>query len=169
MIRCLAVAVALLALFGVPKSAAAADFEVSSSGQGAYVIGGQNNPTLTLTRGKTYTFQVVVSNHPFWIKTAPEIGFSDIWREGVTGNGASPGLVTFTVPASAPAQLYYQCQFHEPMNGVLAIVSAPSAPSATVPAATPNTRILLGVGLTLLGFVLLCRRSKLLQARRQGV
>jgi hypothetical protein len=68
------VALALFALFGLPKNAVAADFTVGSSGQGAYVINGQNNPTLTLTRGKTYTFDVAVSNHPFWIKTAPEIG-----------------------------------------------------------------------------------------------
>lgn len=172
--RFLVLAVALVALFGLPKNAAAADFTVGSSGQGAYVINGQNNPALTLTRGKTYVFDVVVSNHPFWIKTAPEVGFVDIWSAGVTNNGASPGIVTFTVPANAPAQLYYQCQFHEPMNGVLTVISAPTA-TATVPALTTITSILLGIGLALLGVVLLPLRarrhglSKLLQTRRQDM
>jgi hypothetical protein len=168
--RFLALVVALFALVGLPRNlAAAVDFTVSSSGQGAYVINGQNNPTLTLTRGKTYTFDVVVSNHPFWIKTAPEIGFVDIWSGGVTNNGSSPGLVTFAVPDNAPAQLYYQCQFHEPMNGVLTIISAPAA---TVPATTKSpaltfalTALLLLAGLLVIGSRSRAR-SKLLQTRR---
>jgi hypothetical protein len=85
-------------------SAAAADFVVASSGQGAYVINGQPNPTLSLTRGRTYTFDVTASasGHPFWIKTVPETGTDDSFDSGVTNNGVSPGLLTFAVPNSAP-------------------------------------------------------------------
>jgi hypothetical protein len=134
-------------------------YDVGSSGQGSYVINGQPNPTLTLTHGQTYTFNVTVPDHPFWIKTLPEIGFSDIFSAGVTNNGASPGVVTFTVPASAPALLYYQCQYHEPMNGMLTITSAP--PSATgAPATTGPTLGLLGVGLALLGLLPLSLRYR---------
>jgi hypothetical protein len=150
--RFLVLAFALVALFGLPRgAAAAADFTVGSSGQGAYLINGQPNPTLTLTRGKTYTFDIVTSDHPFWIKTVPEIGNGSIFSAGVTNNGASPGVVTFTVPASAPPELYYQCQYHEPMNGTLTIVNAPAPAAATVPAMTNLTRGLLGGGLALLG------------------
>jgi hypothetical protein len=146
----IALVAAVLATVG---RAVAADFNVDSSGQGAYLINGQPNPSLTLTRGKTYTFNVVVSGHPFWIKTSPETGTSSTFDTGVTNNGISPGLLTFTVPASAPPELYYQCQYHEPMNGTLTIVNAPAPAAATVPAMTNLTRGLLGGGLALLGVV----------------
>ncbi|HYQ16697.1 MAG TPA: hypothetical protein VEQ58_13090 [Polyangiaceae bacterium] len=131
-------------------TAAAADFTVSSSGQGAYVINGQNNPALTLVRGRTYTFNVTTSGHPFWIKTVQETGVDNNFDTGVTNNGISPGLVTFAVPESAPARLFYQCQFHEPMTGQLDVVAAP-APASRVAALTPTSRVWLGVALGTLG------------------
>ena len=43
---------------------------VSPSGTSAVIINGQNNPTLTLTRGVTYVFVLSgLSIHPFHIKT----------------------------------------------------------------------------------------------------
>ncbi len=160
------------ALFAVsilakPGWAVAADFTVDSAGQGAYVINGQSNPTLQLTRGKTYTFNVVVTGHPFWIKTFPEIGTSSSYDTGVTNNGTSPGLVTFTVPANAPTQLYYQCQYHEPMNGTLSIVAAPVVATAT-PASTAVSRSLLVLGLAVLGVGLLGGGARIVQRRRRA-
>jgi hypothetical protein len=150
----LLIIVALIAaVLGPVGRAAAADFNVDSSGQGAYLINGQPNPALSLTRGKTYTFNVVALGHPFWIKTFPETGTSSTFDTGVTNNGISPGLLTFTVPASAPAELYYQCQYHEPMNGSLNIISAPPPAAAVAPALTNVTRALLGGGLALLGLL----------------
>ncbi len=59
---------AFLAVMLLPVYAFAADFNVSvmSSPTLAYVINGQTEPTLTLTRGKTYTFGLdsTVSAHP---------------------------------------------------------------------------------------------------------
>lgn len=131
------------------------DFTVTSSGQGSYVINGQPNPELKLTRGTTYTFDVVVGGHPFWIKTAPETGTSSLYDTGVTNNGASPGVVTFKVPSNAPSPLYYQCQFHEPMNGVLTLVDA--VPASPVPAAPTPWGMALGAVLLLVGFAVISR------------
>lgn len=47
---------------------------------------------------------------------------------GVVNNGATSGSVTFTVPASAPNSLIYQCGAHGVMTGTLTIVDPPVAP-----------------------------------------
>ena len=36
---------------------------------GAYEINGVNNPTLTVRRGQTYTFNLNTAGHPFWLQT----------------------------------------------------------------------------------------------------
>jgi hypothetical protein len=159
----LAVLLAVLAVLCGPNlaTAAAADFTVKSSGSAAYDINAQLNPGLRLSRGHTYSFDVNAPGHPFWIKTVQDTGTDNSFDTGVGNNGISIGTLTFTVPASAPATLYYQCQFHVPMTGVITIVSPP-----TVPATTDFTRAILGVGLALLGFAVLgnVRRAR---ARRQ--
>lgn len=66
---------------------------------------GTINPTLTLLRGGTYQF-IVDQDSQFWIQAQPGIsGFSETQpnlptREvfGVENNGATQGIVTFTVP-----------------------------------------------------------------------
>ena len=37
-------------------------------------------------------------------------------------NGTSNGIIKFKVPQDAPDQLYYNCQFHSSMNGIINIV-----------------------------------------------
>ena len=81
-----------------------------------------NDPTLTLVRGKTYEFDVTASGHPFWIKTIQGAGSSNQYNEGITNNGVSNGKLTFTVSDDAPSTLYYNCQFHGSMTGVINIV-----------------------------------------------
>ena len=81
-----------------------------------------NDPTLTLVRGKTYEFDVTASGHPFWIKTIQGAGSSNQYNEGITNNGVSSGKLTFTVSDDAPSTLYYNCQFHGSMTGVINIV-----------------------------------------------
>ena len=128
--------VALLWGLGSMRTAAAAtSFNVTAQNMSQYMIDGVPNPTLTLTKGQTYTFNINVSvgmPHPFWITTVRGAGdvSSNAFSPGVTGNGSSPGTVTFTVPGSAPATLFYQCSFHDPMGGTLNIVAAPSAAPA---------------------------------------
>tara|TARA_B100001057_G_scaffold100956_1_gene97972 strand:+ start:6719 stop:8002 length:1284 start_codon:yes stop_codon:yes gene_type:complete len=81
-----------------------------------------NDPTLTLVRGKTYEFDVTAGGHPFWIKTIQGAGSSNQYNEGITNNGVSNGKLTFTVSNDAPSTLYYNCQFHGSMTGVINIV-----------------------------------------------
>ena len=124
-------------------AAAATTFNVTATGMSAYIVDGVNDATLTLTRGQTYTFNVDTFGHPLWITTVRGAGDAelDAFSQGVTNNGvgSSPGTLTFVVPASAPATLFYQCSFHDPMGGTLNIV-APAA--ATVPSVG---RVLLAV------------------------
>ena len=99
---------------------------VQNNGASDYTITSQgvsgNDPNLTLERGKTYEFDVSSPGHPFWIKTEQINGTSESYNDGIANNGASSGLVTFTVPADAPPTLYYICQIHSGMTGVINIV-----------------------------------------------
>jgi len=99
-------------------------FTVTNNGSGNYVINGQSNPTLTLAAGKTYTFNVNAVGHPFWIKTTQTTGTADAYNIGVTNNGTASGSITFTVPYTAPASLYYNCQYHSSMAGGISVVKA---------------------------------------------
>jgi len=87
------------------QAPAGADFSVSSPGF-FYTFSGVSgqNPVLTLTRGRTYRFQINTSSiHPFEILGAP--------AGSVTNNNISSGIITFTVPMTA--QNYaYQCSIH---------------------------------------------------------
>ena len=58
--------------------------------------------------------------------------FSEQAQTGVVNNGATSGSVTFTVPAAAPDQLFYQCGNHSSMNGLLSIVTPPSPPTVKI-------------------------------------
>src|SRR6185295_11863214 len=122
---------------------------------GAYIVNQVSNPTLRLVRGQTYTFMVDAAPvHPFHIVTAPGIPVTD-FNTGVTNNGTAQGLVTFTVPLTAPDSLAYQCSNHDAMAGILTIVNA--APAAPVPAVGPVALAIL-CGLLLLGGLAALRR-----------
>ena len=149
--RLAGIALVVGSILGMTGRAGAADFNVTNSGMSAFVINTQSNPGLTLTRGHTYTFDVNALGHPFWLKTVRETGTSNTFDTGVTNNGITVGTLTFSVPANAPSPLYYQCQFHDPMAGVLTIVS-PAAPTTT-----KLTLVAGGLGLAVLAFALLGR------------
>jgi hypothetical protein len=157
--RLLAISVlAVLSVIGIARwTAAATNFNVGNSGMSAYVVDGVNNATLTLTRGQTYTFTVSSVGHPFWITTAPGAGNAEAnaFSQGVTGNGNSPGTVTFVVPASAPSTLFYQCSFHDPMSGTLNIVGA-----AGVPSIGPAALVVLAGLLLLTALAILRKRAR---------
>jgi hypothetical protein len=149
----------VLSIFGLSSPAAAADFIVTSPTMSAYVINAQSNRGLSLTRGRTYTFDVDADGHPFWIKTIQETGTSSTFDTGVTNNGISVGTLTFTVPMNAPSPLYYQCQYHDQMTGLLTIVSPP------VPAGTDLALGVLGAGLALAGLAALSNVRRFRQRR----
>ena len=79
-----------------------------------------------LYRGGTYTFNLNVTGHPFYLTTDDGInwtqgGYVGEYTNGVTGSRTEVGTLTFTVPADAPDTLYYQCANHSAMKGVITI------------------------------------------------
>jgi hypothetical protein len=112
---------------------------VSNAGAGAYVINGQSNPTLTLTEGQTYIFNVDASGHPFWIKTISSLGTGNAYNSGVTGNGTQTGALTFVVPYDAPSTLFYNCQYHIDMAGTINIINV--TPPTPTPTPTPSATL----------------------------
>ena len=104
-------------------------FTVTASGSTAYVFNGSgtisdSNPTLFLTRGQTYDFEVDATGHPFYIKTVSGTGTSNAYSDGVTNNGIESGTVTFTVQMDAPDTLYYNCSVHSAMAGTIYVLDS---------------------------------------------
>lgn len=98
------------------------DFTVTSPGFSYTINGAENNPGLTLMRGRTYAFAIDADpSHPFEI-------VSDLlgtpYNDGVTNNNISSGTITFSVPANAPAQLFYICSLHF-FGGAIDIIDPP--------------------------------------------
>jgi plastocyanin len=101
-------------------------YNVTNSGASAYIFNGEgltnsSNPDFTFKRGGTYTLNVNVAGHPFLIKSTQSTTTANSYNSGVTNNGAVSGTITFTVPMSAPNKLYYICEFHASMTGVITI------------------------------------------------
>ncbi|RDI58163.1 CHRD domain-containing protein [Flavobacterium glaciei] len=106
----------------------ALNYNVTNSGASSYIFNGNgltnsNNPNLTLQRGKTYTFTVNTPGHPFLIKSVQSTGTANPYSDGVTNNGSSNGVITFTIPSNAPNTLYYICEFHSSMTGVITVTN----------------------------------------------
>ena len=94
---------------------------------GEGLTGAVNDPTLYLTRGKTYRF--VNGNsagaHPFRIQTTVNGSAGTEYNTGVTNNGGAGGsTIIFEVPHDAPDVLYYQCTSHGSMGGILYVTGA---------------------------------------------
>jgi hypothetical protein len=108
-------AVVILALlFSQPVFAA--DFTVTAPGFFYSINGDQPNPSLTLVRGRTYTFAVNASSiHPFLINSP-----------GVQNNNISQGTITYTVPTVASNYNYF-CSIHG--FGAQIFTVAPPVPS----------------------------------------
>ena len=99
------------------------NFRVTNNDLSSWNVDYSPNPTLTLVRGNTYVFNIETTPPlAFYIKTAVSLGTTDIYTPGVTGNGASAGLITFTVPQDAPDTLFYCNDVAVNLNGQLNIV-----------------------------------------------
>jgi plastocyanin len=75
-------------------------------------------------RGGTYTFNLNVTGHPFYLTTDDgtnwtQGGYAGEYTDGVTGSRTEVGTLTFTVPNDAPDTLYYQCANHSGMKGTI--------------------------------------------------
>ena len=102
-------------------------FTIGASGTDHYTFQGEglngtvNDPTLYLTRGKTYRFEKG-SAHPLRIQSTSGLS-GTAYNTGVTNNGGT-GTVIMEVQHDAPDVLYYQCTSHANMNGILYTVGA---------------------------------------------
>ncbi len=103
-------------------------FTIGASGSDHYTFQGEglngtvNDPTLYLTRGKTYRFENGTGAHPIRIQSTSGAS-GTAYNTGVTNNAGS-GTVIVEVQHDAPDVLYYQCTSHAAMNGVLYITGA---------------------------------------------
>jgi len=110
-------------------------FTIGASGSSAYTFQGEglngtvNNPTLYLTRGKTYRFENGSGGHPIRIQSTSGAS-GTAYNTGVTNNAGS-GTVIVEVQHDAPDVLYYQCTSHAAMNGILYIAGALADGSVT--------------------------------------
>ena len=119
----------------------------------AWLMNGEEEPLITLFRGKEYRFNISGSigneRNPFFIRTQPTSGFvtgstygddGDLnvtnfnYNDGVVNNGDDFGLIIFTVPFDSPNTLYYVSQNDEDLSGVFQIVNDSTTPQSLVSA-----------------------------------
>ncbi|HEV2693290.1 MAG TPA: hypothetical protein VG347_10385 [Verrucomicrobiae bacterium] len=124
----------------MPVLAVIPDFIIETpNGQFDYRVNGvDNNPTITLLRGHTYTFLVTntASFHPC------AFGDSVFGNSlpGVTGDNTSAGLITYNVPIDATGGVYY-CSIHG-FSGTIQVMDAPT-PTIQITGLTVNTNLTL--------------------------
>ena len=99
------------------------NFRVTNNDTSSWNIDFSPNPTLTLTRGNTYVFNLSQSfPWAFYIKTEASLGTTNLYSDGVFNNGGSSGLITFTVPQDAPNTLFYANDLQFNLRGQLNII-----------------------------------------------
>ena len=117
---------------GLDSEALDHTYTLGASGTNHYTFTGEgltgtvNDPTLYLTRGKTYKFINGNSSgaHPFRIQSVAGAG-GTIYNTGVTNNAGGGGTtIIFEVPHDAPDVLYYICTSHASMNGIFYVTGA---------------------------------------------
>lgn len=118
----------------------AADFTVTSPGFFFSFNGTGSNPTITLMRGRTYTFALNTSPgfHPFGIGTSV-FGPAPAGVSGV--NGGSSGTITFVVPLNASDCVYY-CTLHG-FGGNILMINPPAPPRIEIVGLTVGTNLTL--------------------------
>jgi hypothetical protein len=125
-------AVLLAGLF-LAAASGAADFTVRTPGF-AFTINDVNAPTLTLVRGRTYTFDVdtICGFHPFRINSP-----------GVDASSLCFGLLTYVVPTNN-ANYFYDCTVHgQSLRGEILTVEGPPVPLVRIVGFDFTTNIVL--------------------------
>lgn len=105
------------------------------------------NQSLQLVRNLTYVFDVIALGNPFAIHTLPGVTSTIARYSGgnISGQGVITGALSFTVPANAPNQLYYQSETNFAVFGridVIPFVSQPDNPPTVPPTAAPTNPLL---------------------------
>ena len=117
----------MVGLFLLARTVLAADFTVTSPGFFCAINGNQPNPTLTLVRGRTYTFAVNSSSiHPF-----------EILSPGMQNNNIAQGTITYTVPTNYT----YICSIHGFGAQILTVAASP--PTIRILSLTVSNNIVL--------------------------
>lgn len=104
------------------------------------------NPTILVTRGQLYAFQISTPNHPVALHTAPgQISSTFRYTNGVLNNGITSGTIAWLVPNDAPPVLYYQSEASFALFGRIDVDgvavptgSAPTAPPTIAPIVPPR-------------------------------
>ena len=113
-------AASLLGAIAMATALSAADFTVTTPGYLYAINGAQPNPTLTLVRGKTYSFDINADPiHPFFIQSG-----------GVYNNNITSGTMYFTVPNVATNYSYF-CSVHY-FGGQIVTIAPPPPPPPKV-------------------------------------
>lgn len=94
-------------------------FQVTAT-NGQYILDGNTMPALRMTRGVTYTFNMIdptTNGYPLYISTqAAGNNYNNIYKVGVANSKSEYGgqytLLSFTVPMDAPDTLYYASGNH---------------------------------------------------------
>jgi hypothetical protein len=103
-----------------------ANFRVTNNNTSSWNVNYVPNKPITLQRGGTYNFNLTQTfPWAFYIKTQPSLGTTNIYSNGVFNNGASNGLITFTVPQDAPDILYYCNDVELNLRGTITIEDPP--------------------------------------------
>ena len=122
-------------------------YTITNSGINNYIFNGGGytdavDPTLTVYRNNTYTFNVTASGHPMYIKTALTTGTSDLYsgsqgtalnRSGsyVLNQGTriytdTGSMILFAGP-DTPDTIYYACGLHSGMQGTINVLDNSTA------------------------------------------
>ena len=104
-------------------------FVFVANGNFQYEVNNVVNPTITLTRGVTYTFDLtaITDEHPFVINNQPVFPFAPYILDPAYGQ-----LVTFTPTAAMPNTIHYHCTVHYgSMSGTINLVNCPGDLNAT--------------------------------------
>jgi len=99
---------------------------VTSPNDNEYIIDGVTDPTLTLHKGWTYTFDLSDnsnSSHPLRFKSGGSAYTTNVTVTGTQGQAGSK--VTIKVPESQPASFEYYCTNHSGMGNTITVVEDP--------------------------------------------
>ena len=101
-------------------------YTVTNNATTAYMFNGNGltnaeNPSFTFIKGNTYIFNINTPGQPFYLKTVQGIGTSDLYANGVTGNGTDNGTLEIVVPDDAPNTLYINSEFEATMTSVITV------------------------------------------------
>ncbi len=122
-------------MVGTINVSAPSDFLVTANPDLTWNVNGGSNPTLTLVRGRAYSFDLtsVGAIHPFLINS------SAVDAGGTVYAGPANGSILYFAPdASTPSTIYYHCLFHSSMVGTITVVDPPDHVIAVNPDLTWN-------------------------------